>query len=99
MLEIIAIVMLAKSIGKICRAKNLKPGWYQFLAVFLWIFLEITFLLIGFIVVGEGVGAYVFAICGAALGGIIAYQIASAPLKRKALVNWLDACSHFLVCF
>ena len=85
MLEIIAIVMLAKSIGKICRAKNLKPGWYQFLAVFLWIFLEITFLLIGFIVVGEGVGAYVFAICGAALGGIIAYQIARSakPLSLK----------------
>ena len=76
MLEIIVIVIVAKNIGKMCRAKNVKPGWYQFLAVFLWIFMEISFLFLGFILLGEGLLPYVLAIAGAALGAIIAYQIA-----------------------
>ena len=76
MLEIIAIIALGKSISKIIRAKGLKPLKYILLMVFLWITFEFVGLVIGTLLFGEGIGAYLMALPGAALGGYLSYRIA-----------------------
>ncbi|MBA7550788.1 hypothetical protein ES705_43311 [subsurface metagenome] len=74
-----------------CRAKHLKPGWYQFITVLLWIFFEVSFFFIGLVLIGEGFGPYILGIAGATLGGIIAYQIARfAKPKYSAVEGTLD---------
>ena len=80
MLEIIILIFLARKVGEIVRSKGRKAGWFQFLAVVLWIGGE----LVGG-VIGGSVGAltdtgmalaYVCALLGAAAGAGISILIA-----------------------
>ena len=76
MLEIIAIIYLVRYNGNICKEKNVKPGWYQFLTVILWIALEFLGAIIGVVLFGEGKGGiYLSALIGAGLGAFVSIRI------------------------
>ncbi|MDW3194983.1 MAG: hypothetical protein R8G66_21605 [Cytophagales bacterium] len=85
MLEIIAIVSLGKSISKIIREKGRKPLLFVLLMVVMWLSFEVIGAVIGVILLGEGIGAYLFAIFGAALGGFLSYIIAknASPIETE----------------
>jgi uncharacterized membrane protein YeaQ/YmgE (transglycosylase-associated protein family) len=84
MLEIIAIIILSMRIGTIVKEKGRKPGWYYFMTVALWVGGEIVGAFIGAIILAiSGVHSttqqcltYLFALAGAAAGGVAAYFIA-----------------------
>ncbi len=87
MLEIICIIWLWKTNGKNALMKGQKPTKYHVLTLALWFGLEILGTFTGAIImemVSPGtdpfIGAYLFGIVGAALGGFSSYQIAkNAP--------------------
>ncbi len=80
MLEIVILFFLARSVGEIVRSKGRQAGWYQVLAVVLWIGGELTGGVIGGIVgalTDTGMAlAYVFALLGAAVGAGISLLVA-----------------------
>ena len=84
MLEIILVIGLCKSLGKMLRAKGRNPVWIQVMLVAFWILGEFIGGFVGAIVNviqhGEGApmsfGIYLFAIAGAALGAGITFLIA-----------------------
>ncbi len=80
MLEIIILIFLARKVGEIVRSKGRPAGWFQFLAVVLWIGGELIGGLIGGIVgalTDTGMAlAYVCALLGAAVGAGISILIA-----------------------
>src|SRR5215213_10313461 len=80
MLEIIILIFLTRKVGEIVRSKGRKPGWFQFLAVVLWIGGELTGAVIGGIVGALSdsgmLFAYLFALFGAAAGAGISILIA-----------------------
>lgn len=80
MLEIIILIFLTRKVGEIVRSKGHKAGWFQFLAVVLWIGGEVIGAVIGGIVgalSNTGMGlAYLFALLGAAAGAGISILIA-----------------------
>lgn len=76
MLELIAIFTLGKSIKKMVQAKGLKATKYILLMVFFWLSFEFLGMVLGIIIFGEGLEAYLFALPGAALGGYLSYTIA-----------------------
>lgn len=84
MLEIIILFRLAKRIGAIVTEKGRKKGGYQLLLVVLWFGGEIFGGIVGgvlaaFVAESEGSGqllAYGFALAGAIVGAVIAFQIA-----------------------
>lgn len=81
MLEILALLVLTKRIGKIVEEKGHKSGWYKALAVGLWFGGEIVGLILGILIVGGDSSArwlpYLIALIGAAVGAGIAYAIAN----------------------
>ncbi|EMI57508.1 hypothetical protein [Rhodopirellula sallentina] len=84
MLEIFLVIGLCKTIGKLLRGKGRKPFWMQVLLVVSWIVGEFAGGIVAAIVhvirYGEnapmGIGVYVFAILGAALGAGFTFLIA-----------------------
>ncbi len=88
MLEIIALIVLAKRIGSILREKGRKAGWYQFLLVVLWGGGQFVGFIAGIVLTDaeDGLVLYLFAIIGAALGATIAFYIAnSASVDSTAM--------------
>ena len=85
MLEIIIVVVLCKSLGNQLRAKGRKPFWMQFLLVVAWFGGEFAGGVVGGIAhviqngpdAPMGMGVYLFAIVGAALGAGFTFLIAS----------------------
>ncbi len=77
MIEILAIVALSRRIKKIVTAKGLKPGKYIGILVALWIGMEVLGFLIGGALFGESLLIVVFGLAGAAIGGLLAFQIAN----------------------
>ncbi len=77
MLEIIAIIFLSRNIGSMAFEKGHSAGMYKFLTVLFWIVFELIGAVIGTIVLGEGIGVYVFALLAAGLGYLIIYLIVS----------------------
>lgn len=76
MLEIIAIFTLGKWIKNSVNAKGLKATKYILLMIFFWISFEFLGMVLGIIIFGEGLQAYLLALPGAALGGYLSYTIA-----------------------
>lgn len=76
MLEIIAIFTLGKAIKNKVQAKGLKATKYILLMVFFWLSFEFLGMVLGIIIFGEGLEAYLLALPGAALGGYLGYTIA-----------------------
>ncbi len=76
MLEIIAIFALGKAIKKIVEAKGFSATKYILLMVFFWISFEFLGFVLGIIIFGEGLSAYLMALPGAAAGGYLSYNIA-----------------------
>ncbi|MGI9472439.1 MAG: hypothetical protein ACR2NZ_12940 [Rubripirellula sp.] len=84
MLEILIVIGLCRSMGKMLRAKGRKPLLMQIMLVVMWIVGEFTGGFIAGIVhvlrhgenVEMGFGVYVFAIVGAVIGAGITFLIA-----------------------
>lgn len=76
MLEIIAIIFLGRLIKKIVNEKDLNATKYILLMVFFWMSFEFLGLMLGTIILGEGLESYFIALIGAALGGYLGYYIA-----------------------
>lgn len=81
MLEILALLVLTKNIGKVVEAKGRKSGGYKALAVGLWFSGEVIGLMFGTIIAHGDPSAhwtpYLIALLGAAIGASIAYAIAN----------------------
>ena len=86
MLEIIVLIKLCQKIGENARAKGRSAGGYQFMLVAMWFGFEFGVALFGGIIMAlltggdvedDGIfcGIYLLAICGAALGAVLAFQI------------------------
>lgn len=90
MLEIIAIVALARRNGKICKEKNINPGWYQFLTVVLWIIFEFAGAFIAAFIGSEGIGLYAMALAGAGLGALLSYLVVNSLKPKIVNENTID---------
>jgi hypothetical protein len=81
MLEILALLVLTKRIGKIVEEKGRKSGGYKILMVGLWFGGEIVGLILGTVIAGGDPSAkwlpYLIALLGAVIGAGIAYAIAN----------------------
>ena len=76
MLEIIAIVLLSKRIGKIVRPKGHKASKYIIPMILLWMSLEFLTVAIAFKITGNLMSAMPFGLIGAAIGGFLGYKLA-----------------------
>ncbi len=81
MLEIIALIFLAKQIGNIAAAKGLKPGLWKLYFVLAWIAGEFVGAIIGIMIFGTGniISIELVAVAGAVTG----YVIIKASLAKK----------------
>src|SRR5205085_621685 len=93
------LIYLCKQIGEMVRARKRKgAGWYQALLVALWIIGEVVGIFCGMVVTGRGIGAYLFALMGAAAGAtavfVIVHSLTPAdggPRARAARLSSSDA--------
>ena len=81
MLEIIALIFLAKEIGKIAAAKGLKPGTWKLYLILAWIAGEFVGAIIGIMIFGTNniISVELVAVAGAVTG----YVVLKANLKKK----------------
>lgn len=81
MLEIIALIFLAKQIGNIAATKGLKPGLWKLYFVLAWIAGEFVGAIIGIMIFGTGniISIELVAVAGAVTG----YVIIKANLAKK----------------
>ncbi len=80
MLEIIAIFILSKRIGKIVRPKGHKASTYIVTMILLWLSLEILSVSIAMKFTGDFLTAMPYGLIGAAIGGYLGYKLAiNAP--------------------
>ena len=88
MLEIIAVVFLAKKLAAIAKAKGRSAGWAA-LGPVLWIGGEITGAVVGFAMTGgDGLAPYGFAIMGAIIGAVASYLIVNALGANEDAMAW-----------
>ena len=94
MLEIIAIIALARKIKAIVIAKGHKPLKYILILLGLWIGLEVVGAIIGTLIFGEdGFEPYICAVLGATWAGFFSYRVAlNAPdiNNEDKYINSLD---------
>src|SRR3954469_6345272 len=76
MLEILLLISMCKSLGKMLRAKGRNAGLFQFMLVMMWLGGEIVGAIVGMVVLGGGGAVYLFALLGAAAGAIVTWIIA-----------------------
>ena len=84
MLEIVLVIVLCKALGKMLRAKGVKPIYLQILLVVLWIFGEFAGGFVGGVVhvlrfgaeAPMGFAPYLFAVAGAAMAASFTFLIA-----------------------
>ncbi len=89
MLEVLIVYFLAKRIGGIVEAKGHSGTGYKWLTAGLWFGGEILGFLIGFSATGPNgdiLAAYPFAIGGAVLGVVIAWQLAKQVQPNPSLL-------------
>ena len=93
MIEIFAIYLFCKKIGKVARARGRLAMGYQLLLILLWLVFEFVGLFVGAIFFGlteRGIDplAYIVGIVGAFCGAILALNIAKAA---KPVITQLHA--------
>ena len=78
MLEIIVVIFMVRSIGKIVHEKGGKAWGYQLLLIVLWLLGELIGAIIGALVVGGDniLVMWIFALVGALAGAKIAFEMA-----------------------
>lgn len=74
MLEIIGIIVFAKHLAGVAEGKGRSKGWAA-LGVLFWVIGEIVGAFAGALVMGDGLGLYLTALIGAAVGAGIAWLI------------------------
>jgi hypothetical protein len=90
MLEIVGIVMFAKHLAGIAENKGRAKGWAA-LGVLGWIVGEILGAIVGAALIGEGLGLYLTALVGAAIGAGIAWLIVSnLPAEQDSVEGLAD---------
>ena len=85
MLEIAALVILTKRIGKIVSHKGYQPGWYKLMVIGLWLAGEFTGGIAGTLIADHRLGTYIGALLGAVIGASIALLSATHP---EFLYRW-----------
>ncbi len=75
MLEILAIIWLCNKNKANALARGRKPGGFTALTVALWFGMEFIGVILGF-VIGMEIGAYIFGLGFAIVGGVISFQVA-----------------------
>jgi hypothetical protein len=85
MLEIIALIFLSRRIGTNAFDKGYSKGLFIFLTVVFWIAGEMAGALIGYIVIGDGLALYVFALAGAIFGYGLIYFITNSLQDRNPI--------------
>lgn len=79
MLEIIALIYMAKNIGNIVEDKGYKPGWWKFYMVMAWIGSEVIFMVLGMLLLGfDNIFVYIIAIAAAITSYFVVKQRANA---------------------
>ena len=81
MLEIIALIFLAKEIGKIAAAKGLKPGTWKLYFVLAWIAGEFIGAIIGVLIFGTN--NFWSVVLVAIAGAVTGYLILKANLSKR----------------
>jgi hypothetical protein len=81
MLEIIALIFLAKQVGKIAADKGLKPGTWKLYLILAWLAGEFVGAIIGILIFGTAniISVELVAVAGAVTG----YVILKATLSKK----------------
>jgi hypothetical protein len=87
MLEIFLLIYLSRQIGNIAREKGHSVGLYKFLTVVFWIFFEVLGAIVGILILGEGLGMYLFALIGAVLGYGLLYLIVNNLADKSGDAN------------
>lgn len=86
MIELIALYIVCKNIGKIARSRRVPAGRYQLIAVALWIAFEFAGAVIGVLLGGEGIGlalpALLAACCSLPLSFMIVRRAGASPAPR-----------------
>jgi len=90
MLEILAIIFFSRRIGTFAYDKGYSKGLFVFLTIVFWLTGEFTGGIVGYLILQGGLGAYLFALMGAALGCGMIYLIVSV-LEDKNPVDKGDA--------
>lgn len=80
MLEIIALILLTRYIGKKAEKKNLKPGTWKLYTVLCWIAGEITGIIVGMILFGKDIVSIILVALAGAIGGFL---ILKSVLDKK----------------
>jgi hypothetical protein len=81
MIEILVLITLSKNIAAKARAKGLSGGGFVVLLLVLWFGFEFGAMIAAMVVLGGDdnfLAAYGAALCGAALGGVLAFVIVGA---------------------
>jgi hypothetical protein len=85
MIEIILLFILTKSIGVLAAKKGLPPGRWKFITVIAWLAFEMTGIILGIILFGEGnlIGLMAFGLV-CAFGGYLAvrYTLENKPNEK-----------------
>jgi hypothetical protein len=81
MLEIIALIILTKQIGKLAADKGLKPGTWKLYLVLAWIVAELIGLVIGVLIFGPD-NIFSIMLVGIA-GAVTGYFIIKSNLSKK----------------
>jgi hypothetical protein len=80
MLEIVALILLTRHIGKIAQKKGLKPGTWKLYTVLCWIAGEITGMIIAMLLFGDDIVSIILTAIAGAVGG---YLILKSVLEKK----------------
>ena len=91
MLEVIALILLTRSIGTLALKKGEKPGKWKFFTILAWFVFEIVGLCIAFVLFGAGnlIGLMLFGLASAFGGYLIVHAILH-KLPDADVNDWLS---------
>jgi uncharacterized membrane protein len=78
MIEIAALIILTKRIGKIVSQMGYQTGWYKIMGIGLWLAGEFIGGIVGTLVTDHALGTYIGALLGAVIGAFIALVLCQA---------------------
>lgn len=97
MLEILVLLALTKSIGKIVETKGYKAGLYKTITVLLWFGGEIVGASIGVVLFDNRLLVYLIALIGAGAGAVTAYLIAKSIPEVDEKIPFVPSSAKFIL--